>query len=57
MACGSGKKSCSLTEIISLAAVIISVFVIVLSVFSGKKQTLQERLKNVYDGLSPQDYE
>ncbi len=57
MACGSGKKSCSLTEIISLTAVIISVFVIVLSVFSGKKQTLQERLKNVYDGLSPQDYE
>jgi hypothetical protein len=50
------KESCSLIKLISIAVFSISVFVIIFSVFS-KKQTLRERLKNVYDGLSPQDYE
>lgn len=57
MSCNKEKESCSLFNLISMAVVSISVFVVVFSVFSKNKQTLQDRLKNVYDGLSPQDYE
>lgn len=57
MSCNKEKGSCSLVNLISMAVVSISVFVVVFSVFSKNKQTLQDRLKNVYDGLSPQDYE
>lgn len=57
MSCNKEKESCSLVNLISMAVVSISVFVVVFSVFSKNKQTLQDRLKNVYDGLSPQDYE
>ena len=57
MSCNKEKESCSLVKLISMAVVSISVFVVVFSVFSKNKQTLQDRLKNVYDGLSPQDYE
>lgn len=57
MSCNKDKKYCSLVNLISIAVVSISVFVIILSVFSKNKQTLQDRLRNVYDGLSPQDYE
>ena len=57
MSCNKEKESCSLVKLISVAVVSISVFVIIFSVFSKNKQTLQDRLKNVYDGLSPQDYE
>ncbi len=57
MSCNKEKESCSLVKLISMAVVSISVFVIIFSVFSKNKQTLQDRLKNVYDGLSPQDYE
>ena len=57
MSCNKNKESCSLVNLISIVVVSISVFVIILSVFSKNKQTLQDRLRNVYDGLSPQDYE
>lgn len=57
MSCNKEKESCNLVNLISMAVVSISVFVVIFSVFSKNKQTLQDRLKNVYDGLSPQDYE
>lgn len=57
MSCNKEKESCNSVNLISIAVVSISVFVIIFSVFSKNKQTLQDRLKNVYDGLSPEDYE
>ncbi|MDD5021293.1 MAG: hypothetical protein PHR82_04030 [Endomicrobiaceae bacterium] len=57
MSCDKDNKSCSFVNLISIAVVSMSVFVILLSVFSKNKQTLQDRLRSVYDGLSPQDYE
>jgi hypothetical protein len=57
MSCDKDKEFNSSVNLIFIAVVSISVFVIVSSVFSKNKQALQDRLKNVYDGLSPQDYE
>ena len=57
MSCNKDKESCSLVSLVSIAVISMSVFVILLSIFSKNKQTLQDRLRNVYDGLSPQDYE